>query len=330
MVRKKSIRHRKSPATKMKNGIAVRLKSLFYGACFAVMVVAGVLFVYEKLSPFWADFAAAVDKGKARTEAPGKEEAGTKERRPSVSLETRPEKKAKGEIRLPAHAELPVCVSKKTEQIIQHKGYTVSYNSDYRVANWVAYELTREEVQCAKAERKNKFVIDPKVKGASAMNEDYTGTGYDRGHLAPAGDMKWSAQAMHESFYLSNITPQKPKLNRGIWKDLEEQCRMWAVDNGMLLIAAGPVLQPDLKRMGKNRVAIPARFYKVICTVKDNQCEAVGFLFDNRDYGSRQLRDLMIPVDSVEAVTGIDFFPALPDVMERKMEAKVNRKAWSF
>ena len=142
--------------------------------------------------------------------------------------------------------------------------------------------------------------------------------------------MKWSLQAMQESFYLSNITPQKPKLNRGIWKDLEEQCRMWAVDNGALLIATGPVIKTGLKRMGKNRVAIPEQFYKVICTIKDNQYEAVGFLLDNRDYGSKQLKDLMIPVDSVEAVTGIDFFPALPDKIEKKVEAKVNKNAWSF
>ena len=230
----------------------------------------------------------------------------------------------------PQNAELPRCLSKVSQQIIRHEGYTVSYNSDYRVANWVAYELTSSEAKSKKNERSNKFVRDPQVKGASAENGDYTRTGYDRGHLAPAGDMKWSAKAMRESFYLSNITPQKPGLNRGVWKDLEEQCRMWATDNGALLIATGPVLTPDLKRLGKNRVAIPKLFYKVICTVQNNRYEAIGFLFENRDYGQISLKDLMIPVDSVEKVTHIDFFPTLPDEVEKRMEASVNKNAWSF
>ena len=224
----------------------------------------------------------------------------------------------------------PRCLDKVSQQIIRHEGYTVSYNSDYRVANWVAYELTSTEAKSKKNERSNKFVRDPQVKGASAENGDYTRTGYDRGHLAPAGDMKWSAKAMRESFYLSNITPQKPGLNRGVWKDLEEQCRMWATDNGALLIATGPVLTPDLKRLGKNRVAIPKLFYKVICTVQNNRYEAIGFLFENRDYGQISLKDLMIPVDSVEKVTHIDFFPTLPDEVEKRMEASVNKNAWSF
>mgnify|MGYP002228685760 FL=1 len=112
---------------------------------------------------------------------------------------------------------------------------------------------------------------------ASATNEDYTRSGYDRGHMAPAGDMKWSAKAMRESFYLSNICPQKPGLNRGIWKDLEEQARLWAKENGSLLIVTGPVITDDLKRLGKNRVGIPKTFYKVICTITNGKPEGVVF-----------------------------------------------------
>lgn len=231
---------------------------------------------------------------------------------------------------VPKQAEIPKLLVKQKEQIIRHEGYTVSYNSDYRIANWVAYELTKQEAKSKKAERSNKFVPDPLVKGASATNEDYTRTGYDRGHLAPAGDMKWSAKAMRESFYLSNICPQKPGLNRGIWKDLEEQCRLWAMDNGALWIVTGPVMTSDMKRLGKNRVGIPRTFYKVICTITDNEYKGIGFLFDNKDYGKTSLQSMAIPIDSVEKVTGIDFFPSLPDAAEKKMEAAVDRKAWSF
>ena len=232
---------------------------------------------------------------------------------------------------LPKGSELPQLKRKRTEQIIQHEGYTVSYNADYRIANWVAYVLTDKESRSDKAERQNKFVVDPLVKGASATNEDYTRTGYDRGHLAPAGDMKWSEKAMRESFYLSNITPQKPGLNRGIWKELEEQIRLWARENGAVLIATGPVIpDEELNRLGKNRVGVPRQFYKVLCMVVNNQLEGVGFLFENRDYGTTPLRQMMVPIDRVEQVTGIDFFPALPDDEERQMEATVHTDLWSF
>ena len=190
--------------------------------------------------------------------------------------------------------------------------------------------MTSKEATSKKNERSNKFVSDPMVKGATAMNEDYTRSGYDRGHMAPAGDMKWSAKAMRESFYLSNICPQKPGLNRGIWKDLEEQARLWAKENGSLLIVTGPVITDDLKRLGKNRVGIPKTFYKVICTITNGKPEGVGFLFDNKDYGKTPLKSMMIPIDSVEKVTGIDFFPSLPDSIENPMEAYVNDGSWSF
>lgn len=230
----------------------------------------------------------------------------------------------------PPQAEMPRLLVKRTEQVIRHEGYTVSYNSDYRIANWVAYELTGKEAKSKKNERSNKFVPDPMVKGATARNEDYTRTGYDRGHLAPAGDMKWSAKAMRESFYLSNICPQKPGLNRGIWKELEEQSRLWAMDNGALLIATGPVMTPEMRRMGKNRVGVPETFYKVLCMRVGNEYKTIGFLLDNKDYGKTSLQSIAIPVDSVEKVTGIDFFSFLPDAVEKKVEACVDRSAWSF
>ena len=121
--------------------------------------------------------------------------------------------------------EIPAEISGRKEQIICHTGYTVSYNSDWKIPNWVAYELTKEEVGGA-VERYDVFMPDPVVPSdESATTYDYKGTGWDRGHMAPAGDMKWSEQAMKESFYLSNICPQNKKLNSGIWKDLEEQVR---------------------------------------------------------------------------------------------------------
>lgn len=247
-----------------------------------------------------------------------------------TSANKAPAKPSTKTFKIPANTEIPRLKEKRQEQVIRHEGYTVSYNSEYRIANWVAYELTATEAKSKKTERSNKFVSDPQVKGATAMNEDYTRSGYDRGHLAPAGDMKWSAKAMRESFYLSNICPQKPKLNRGIWKDLEEQCRLWALDNGSLLIVTGPVITGDMKRLGKNKVAIPKSFYKVLCYYTEKGYKGIGFLFENRDYKDNSLKSMVIPIDSVEKVTGIDFFPSIPDDQEKEMEATVDWSSWSF
>ena len=220
--------------------------------------------------------------------------------------------------------------SQMQEWLIRYQGFTVSFNPETHQPNWVSWELLASETDGETAREKSSgFAVDPNAPGC-ARPTDYTRSGYDRGHMAPAGDMKWSAKAMRESFYLSNICPQKPGLNRGIWKDLEEQARLWAKENGSLLIVTGPVITDDLKRLGKNRVGIPKTFYKVICTITNGKPEGVGFLFDNKDYGKTPLKSMMIPIDSVEKVTGIDFFPSLPDSIENPMEAYVNDGSWSF
>ena len=122
--------------------------------------------------------------------------------------------------------ELPLPLEDRAEQIIKHEGYTVSYNKNWRLPNWVAYELIRDELR-GTVSRTDKFVVDPYVNGVSATNADYRRSGFDRGHMAPAADMTWSETAMKESFYFSNMCPQNPGLNRGAWKDLEESIRKW-------------------------------------------------------------------------------------------------------
>lgn len=226
--------------------------------------------------------------------------------------------------------EIPELQSGQKEQIVAHEGYTVSFNPDYKIANWVAYELTAKEASSKKAERENKFLIDPDIKGGTAENGDYTRTGYDRGHLAPAGDMKWSVKAMRESFYLSNICPQKPLLNRGIWKELEEQVRCWAITDSSLFVVTGPVIRNSLKRMGKNSVAIPDTFYKVIASPHGKNPKGIAFLFANKGYKNTSLESQAVSIDQVEKLTGIDFFSTLPDVLQQKIEKDVNKADWKF
>ena len=304
---------------------------MFIGAFIVVACFIGVLFIYDYFVPMAGHKPAALEKKGQEVVSSKKAATAPKQKiQDKTSANKTLAKSSTKTFKIPANTEIPRLKEKRQEQVIKHEGYTVSYNSDYKIANWVAYELTSKEATSKKNERSNKFVSDPMVKGATATNEDYTRSGYDRGHMAPAGDMKWSAKAMRESFYLSNICPQKPGLNRGIWKDLEEQARLWAKENGSLLIVTGPVITDDLKRLGKNRVGIPKTFYKVICTITNGKPEGVGFLFDNKDYGKTPLKSMMIPIDSVEKVTGIDFFPSLPDSIENPMEAYVNDGSWSF
>lgn len=295
------------------------IRRTFVLAALLVICFIGVLYVYNYLYPVSEKKTVVVEQKKPAAPVS-----------PSVPGEIKPSVPKAATFKIPVNAEIPKLQAKRSEQVIRHEGYTVSYNSDYKIANWVAYELTGEEAKSKKAERSNKFVPDPAVKGATATNEDYTRTGYDRGHLAPAGDMKWSTKAMRESFYFSNICPQKPGLNRGIWKDLEEQSRLWARDYGSLLIATGPVITDGMKQMGKNRVGVPGAFYKVICYVSGNEYKAIAFILENRDYKKTSLKSMAIPVDSVEKVTGIDFFPAVPDEQEKRMEAKIDWDSWSF
>ncbi|MDR1646104.1 MAG: DNA/RNA non-specific endonuclease [Tannerellaceae bacterium] len=217
--------------------------------------------------------------------------------------------------------EIPQLIAPRKEQIIYHEGYTVSYNPEYKIANWVAYELTKEEV-AGKVKRSDKFLPDPMIaQDETATNEDYRQSGYDKGHLAPAGDMKWSLQAMQESFYFTNICPQNKSLNTGIWNALEMQCRKWATHYGSVLIITGPVIENNLKRLGKHRVGIPNAFYKIICIPSEKKPKGIGFLFENKNYIQTSIRSMTVPIDSVEQVTGIDFFPSFPLEIQEEMES---------
>ena len=337
MAKKKGKPQPRKSKKKRASSFMSSVKKMLLGAFAVVVCFIGVLFIYNWFYPVSKtqpvekkqDRAETIVRPKTSDKA-GSGTSGKKAAQATKNKQTTNPKKETSAYTFQGGAEIPRLKNKQKEQVIKHEGYTVSYNSEYRIANWVAYELTATEAKSKKTERSNKFVPDPQVKGSTAMNEDYTRSGYDRGHLAPAGDMKWSAKAMRESFYLSNIFPQKPKLNRGIWKDLEEQCRLWALDNGSLLIVTGPVITGDMKRLGKNRVAIPKAFYKVLCYHTEKGYKGIGFLFENRDYKDNSLKSMAIPIDSVEKATGIDFFPSIPDDQENEMEAAVDWSRWSF
>ena len=214
------------------------------------------------------------------------------------------------------------------EQIIHHTGYSVSYNENLRLPNWVAYELTRQETQ-GNAKRTDRFITDPSVKGIIATNADYARSGYDKGHMAPAADMKWSNTAMKESFYFSNMCPQHPELNRRKWKDLEEKIRDWAITDSAIIIICGPIIEKTPQKIGKNKVTVPQKFFKVILSPFTTSPKAIGFLFKNGRSVS-PLATYAVSVDSIETLTGMDFFAPLPDDLENKIESQVNCNQWGL
>ncbi|MBR6439557.1 MAG: DNA/RNA non-specific endonuclease [Bacteroidales bacterium] len=225
------------------------------------------------------------------------------------------------------NVEIPARLDDRTERVIVHKGYTVSYNVDWKIPNWVAYELTDVEV-AGEEPRASKFVPDPMVpKYESATTDDYKNSGWDRGHMAPAADMKWHPQAMKESFYLSNICPQNHNLNAGAWKDLEEHVRDLASQKGRIFVVCGPIVSDDYQTIGANEVVVPSAFFKVLLQEENGEIYTIGFIYENVA-GRRPMSTYAMPVDEVEFITGIDFFPSLPDKIEKRVEAEVDFSKW--
>jgi endonuclease G len=214
------------------------------------------------------------------------------------------------------------------DTILRYTGFTISYNEDNEQAAWVAYILTKDAVQGGNEERTENFRPDRKISTGSATLKDYSGSGYDRGHMAPAADMKWSQSAMSESFLLSNMSPQEQGFNRGIWSRLEAKVRDWAVINDSLLVITGPVLKGINKYIGENRVGVPAYYYKVIADISAPSYKVIAFLLENKS-SSGDLMNYAVSVDSLEKVTGYDFFPSLPDKeMAERMEKNIYKRLW--
>jgi endonuclease G len=214
------------------------------------------------------------------------------------------------------------------EKIISHTGYSFVYSEEHEQAKWIAYELTKEETNSL-FERTDKFLVDPLVSTGTAENSDYAKSGYDKGHLAPAADMGWSALTMKESFYFSNMSPQLPGFNRGVWKRLEELMRSWAIDNKAIYIVTGPLLSKGLPAIGSNGVSIPNYYYKVVLDYTQPEIHAIGFVLPNAS-SSASLSTFAVSIDEVERQTGIDFFPTLPDDQETKLEKEVCQTCWHW
>ena len=226
--------------------------------------------------------------------------------------------------------ETPRVTDNRENQIIEYKGYTVSYNEAKKTPNWVAYELTEEETDGPWSRRGLRFVADPNCECKQADNEDYRDSGYSRGHLAPAGDMKWDSLAMIECFYFTNCIPQDEALNNGRWNQLEMKARAVARDYGRVYVVCGPVFQDqDTLCIGYNRVAVPHACFKALLIPKGESYSAIAFLMQN-EREDRSLRECALSVDELETVLGMDLYYNLPDEIEGLVESKVVWEDWNL
>lgn len=253
--------------------------------------------------------------------------------------------------------QLPVCPSttgagiESGHEFRSFSGYTICYREEYEQPEWAAYTLTAEKL-VKNASRADNFRPDPLISTGSASLADYKGSGYDRGHLAPAADFSYSAEAMSDSFYLSNMSPQNGSFNRGIWAKLEAAVRDWAGETLITYVVTGPVLEKPASEygfIGANEVSVPEYYYKALLFVYEDNAEvpsaltaagtsadalisattsdgqqvwlyASGYLLPN-EKSSADLASFMVSIDDIEARTGLDFFSLLPDVYEDALEA---------
>ena len=235
--------------------------------------------------------------------------------------------------------EMPAPLKDRSEQILKRRGYTTSYNSQTKNPNWVAWHLTKSHTYGSHQRSQEVFTEDEGVKAPRATDNDYYNSRYDRGHMCPAGDNKWDKDAMAQSFLFTNICPQNHGLNKYEWNNLEILCREWAKDYGAVDIVCGPIYsskadryrvgkgsQNVQKTIGRNKVWVPDAFFKVVLC-RQGRPKAIGFIYRNE--GVKQLvEEAVCTVDKVEELTGIDFFPALDDKIERVVESKVSLSDW--
>ena len=213
-----------------------------------------------------------------------------------------------------------------TGQIVTHDYYTLSYHEKYEQAEWVAYDL--QEAHLSKTKRKRPyFEKDKKVRSKSAHYKAYKNSGYDKGHLCPAGDRRFSKEAHDETFLTSNISPQKHDFNAGVWNRLEQKTRYWAHKYDGVYVVTGGILSANLETIGRDKVGVPKQFYKIIFDY--TALKAIAFIIPHKE-SNKALYQFVTSIDHIEKLTGIDFFAELPDALENRLEASDSYKDWSF
>lgn len=208
------------------------------------------------------------------------------------------------------------------EVLVKHVALVSSYNPVHRIPNYVVHVILKDILYGSQT-RSNDFRPDPFIKQNMSDSTDYWNSGYDRGHMAASADFKWNKKALSESYFYSNIIPQNPQLNQNTWNKLEMQVREWAIDNSELIVVTGPVIKDNLPKIpqGSFKVSIPEYIYKIVLNYYPPTYKAIAFLYPNKDV-PYELEKHVVSIDSIEHLTGIDFFPKLDDSLENSLESE--------
>ena len=207
-------------------------------------------------------------------------------------------------------------------QLIKHEHYWLSYSETHEQAEWVAYELKKSHLSSNEIDRPY-FILDGLVSTKSAHWRNYKNSGYDRGHLCPAGDRRFDVKAFNETFYTSNISPQLPEFNGQTWNFLEQQVRRWAKKRDGVFVITGPVFGRGKKTIGDENVTVPSSFYKIVLDNSSNGLEAIAFLIPHKE-GLGSYKPFQTSIDQIERETGFDFLSFLDDSQEHTLEAQYN------
>ncbi|MCB0373497.1 MAG: DNA/RNA non-specific endonuclease [Muricauda sp.] len=218
--------------------------------------------------------------------------------------------------------------SSTTGEVVHHEYFSLSYNEPFEQAEWVAYELKKSHLTYDNRKRPY-FIEDPKLRTKSADWRNYRGSGYDRGHLCPAGDRRFSEYAYNETFYTSNISPQNKDFNAGVWNRLEQQVRRWCKKYGDLVVITGGVLEDGLWEIGEEDVDVPRNFYKIVLQNNGREPKVLAFLMPAEE-SQEPLQNFLVSVDEIEAMTGIDFFVHQSEDWQNKLEKGVVMEGWKF
>lgn len=225
------------------------------------------------------------------------------------------------------NVQLPICQIGVQEVILQRRGYMVSYNQELKLPNWVFWHLTKDHTVGETKRPANAWHEDMDVPEPRANSDDYRGSGWSRGHMCPAGDNKWDAQAMYESFLYSNICPQDARLNSGDWNEIEIACRRWAEKYDDIYIVCGPVLyNQEHKTIGPHNVVVPEAFYKIVLCLHGNP-KGIAFICKNENEKKKTMH-YVNTIQEAERVTGICFFPNLPVNISDKVKKEADINEW--
>lgn len=224
--------------------------------------------------------------------------------------------------------EIPAYDSRAT--IIEYTGYTVSFDENSKLPVWVAYELTADETDGPINRNGRNFRPDERIQLKQADSFDYKGSGWSRGHMAPAGDFKWDDKAMWDTFYYTNCCPQDETLNNGSWQTLEKKVRSLARKYKSVYVVTGPLVgKNEYGRIGSHGVVVPDAFYKALLVYKDDGYHAIGFVMYNIP-DTQRLIDCYLSINDLETISGIDFFPALENSIEETVEDSVDLSFWNI